>query len=315
MRLLLVCVCVITAVAGLHAQSRVHFDHGSSARIPLDIDNNIIRMKMRINGSRPLLLIFDTGASVTGVHPRIINELGLKTGKALEGDATGGRIHGNLVVDKVKLGVDGVMAADQSIVSVPFETPPGFDFDGVIGYDFIKEFVVEIDYPNKTMTLHDPAKFVYRGRGTILPLELRNRRTPKLTAEFSFGRSSRVTARLELDTGADGAFVLNTPFVERHRILKTQKNTTASQGRGAGGIEQRLTGRAGRVIFGGYAFKNVPIAFAQTEVGTRADTKIDGVVGGEVLRRFTVIIDYSRSRMILTPNKSLHEPIELEDSE
>jgi hypothetical protein len=314
-RLLVVCAVSIIAVAGVHAQSRVHFDHGSSARIPLDIDNNMIRMKMRINGSRPLMLIFDTGASVTGVHPRIIKELGLKTGEALEGDGTGGRIHANLVVDKVALGVEGVTAADQLIVSLPFETPPGFDFDGVIGYDFIKAFVVEIDYPNKTMMLFDPAKFVYRGRGTIVPLDLSNRRTPQLNALFTFGRSSSVIARLGLDTGADGAFLLNTPFVEKRRILETQKKAEARSAHGAGGIQQRLSGRASRVVIGGYTFSDVPIAFAQEKVGAGADTKEDGVVGGEVLRRFRVFIDYSRSRMILEPNKSLKEPIEVEDGE
>ncbi len=42
----------------------VRFDSGDSAlQIPLDIDNNIIRMQVRVNDSKPLKFIFDTGAS------------------------------------------------------------------------------------------------------------------------------------------------------------------------------------------------------------------------------------------------------------
>jgi hypothetical protein len=296
------------------AQSPIKFANGHSARIPLDIDNNLIRMKVRVNNSRPLTLIFDTGATVNALHPKVISELGLKTGEAVEGTGTGGRIHGNLA-GKATISVDGVVVPDQLIVSLPFEAPSGFEFDGVIGYDFIKAFVVEIDYPNKIMTLYDPASYVYRGRGSVVPLDLKNRRTPQLKGTFIFGKKPPVVARLGLDTGEDSAFSLNTPFVERQRLLETQKNTDASFSRGAGGIQQRAVAKAQRVSIGIYSFKNVPVAFAQEKVGAGADTKEDGIIGGEVLRRFRVIIDYSRNRMILEPNKSLNEPIEIDDSE
>lgn len=309
-----VTIFIALAAASVGAQSTARFASGHSARIPLDIDNNLIRMKVRINNSRPLTLIFDTGASVNALHPKIISELGLKPGEALEGNGTGGRIHANLA-GKATISVQGVVVPDQLIVSMPFEAPPGFEFDGVIGYDFIKAFIIELDYPNKVMTLHDPATYVYRGRGSIVPLDLKNRRTPQLKGTFTFGGKAPVAARLGLDTGEDSAFSLNTPFVEKQRILDTQQKTGASFARGAGGIQQRVVGKARRVSIGVYSFKDVPIAFAQEKVGSGADTNEDGIIGGEILRRFRVIIDYSRNRMILEPNKSLKEPIEIDESE
>ena len=38
-------------------------------KIPLEIDNNIILMQVRVNGSRPLKFIFDTGASHSVLLP------------------------------------------------------------------------------------------------------------------------------------------------------------------------------------------------------------------------------------------------------
>lgn len=38
--------------------------------------------------------------------------------------------------------------------------------------------------------------------------------------------------------------------------------------------------------------------------GSGASEETDGLVGGEVLHRFKLILDYSRKRMILEPNDS-----------
>jgi hypothetical protein len=51
-----------TAPKAQGAGSTVRFDSGHSALgIPLDIDNNIIRMEVSVNHSKPLKFIFDTG--------------------------------------------------------------------------------------------------------------------------------------------------------------------------------------------------------------------------------------------------------------
>lgn len=58
----------------------VRFESGRSAlKIPLDIDNSIIRVEVRVNGSRPLKFIFDTGASASAIGSDRAAELGLKT--------------------------------------------------------------------------------------------------------------------------------------------------------------------------------------------------------------------------------------------
>jgi predicted aspartyl protease len=61
-------------------------------QIPLDIDNNIIRMQVRVNDSKPLKFIFDTGASHSGISSQRAAELGLKPQGEAHGNATGGKI-------------------------------------------------------------------------------------------------------------------------------------------------------------------------------------------------------------------------------
>src|SRR5690242_9465628 len=98
----------------------VRFDSGDSAlKIPLDIDNNIIRMRVRVNDSKPLLFIFDTGASASAINSQRAAELGLKAQGQVHGNATGGRIRGSFIKG-VRLGVQGAEVSDQLIASFPF---------------------------------------------------------------------------------------------------------------------------------------------------------------------------------------------------
>jgi hypothetical protein len=218
--------CAAAASAQRAVVPKATFAGGTrSTRIPLDIDNNIIRMKVRVNGSRPLTMIFDTGATVSAIDEHFVKELDLKTTTdRLKGIGTGGNFTGTYIKG-VTLAVDGAELDGQPLAAFKMNTPPGFEFDGVIGYDLISKFVIEIDYAGKTMTLRDPASYVYRGTGQIIPLDLRGRKTPLIRTSFSATRRIPLVANLELDTGADNAFLLNSPFVRKHRLARLFRET------------------------------------------------------------------------------------------
>ena len=70
-------------------------------------------------------------------------------------------------------------------LAVPFpmlSSGLGQNVDGIIGGQFIKEFVVELDYQARIMSLHDRGKFTYSGKGTTLPLEFDSDYHPLLKA-------------------------------------------------------------------------------------------------------------------------------------
>ena len=304
------------ATAGLAAAqgkpvSKGVFANGKhSVTIPLDIDNNIIRIKVRVNGLRELTMIFDTGASHNGIDEHFVKELGLKTtSDKLKGKGTGGNFSGTYVKSST-LSVDGVEVTNQPLAAYKINSPPGFDFDGILGYDFIAPFVVEIDYQKKTMKLSDPSAYVYRGKGEIIPLNLAGRRTPLVRTIITVTKRSPFLANLELDSGADNAFLLNSPIVRRQGLPGIFKDAIKSTAHGAGGEQSRVIVRVGSAKFGRITIKNPPVALSLDKMGSGAATDNDGIIGGEVLRRFTVIIDYSRRRMILERNSDFDQPYE-----
>src|SRR6266516_5263087 len=150
----------------------VQFTSGNSAvKIPLEIDNNIILMRVRVNNSKPLKFIFDTGASASIISSQRAAELGLKAEGEAHGNATGGKFQGSYMTG-ISLSVPGAEVSNQLIAWFPFPAIPDFEFDGVIGYDFINQFVVEIDYQNKIMNLYNPRTYTYSGKGAVIPISL-----------------------------------------------------------------------------------------------------------------------------------------------
>lgn len=290
------------------AVGALRFAAGSSAlKIPLEIDNNLILLRVSVNNSKPLRFIFDTGASHTIIDAKRASELGLKTQGVARGTASGGPIQG-AYIKGVSVSVQGAAVSNQVIGSIPLPVIPGFEFDGVIGYGFIKEFVVEIDYLSKTMNLYDRRHFAYSGKGEVIPLSIAGGVPFALTKIILHGRVASIEAKLEIDTGSDGTFVINTPFVEKHKLLKVIPETTAHRGRGAGGEQDRRVGRIKALQLGRFVINDPPVALALDTAGSRTSKDHDGVIGGEVFRRFKLILDYSRKRMILEPNASFGEP-------
>src|SRR5439155_1582628 len=86
-------------------------------------------------------------------------------------------------------------------------------------------------------------------------------------------------------------------------LVEAIQNTTQDSRNGAGGNSQVITGRANAVKLGSFTLKNVPIQLSLDTEGAGASEENDGLIGGEIFRRFKVTLDYSRKRMILEPTK------------
>jgi predicted aspartyl protease len=286
------------------------FVSGNSAlRIPLEIDNNIILLRVRVNNSEPLKFIFDTGASVSVISPALATKLGLKTEGQVRGTATGGSIEASLIKG-VKLSVTGAEVSNQLIAAISLGAIPCFEFDGIIGYDFINQFVVEIDYANSVMNLYDPKSYSYSGKGEVIPISLADR-TPLTDAKIVLEGSESAVAKLEVDTGGDGTFVINSPFVERHKLVAAIPKTVDGSGVGAGGEQKLLVGRVKAVHLGRLVIENPTIGLARDTEGEGASDDNHGIIGGEIFRRFKLTLNYSRKQMILEPNKGFRDPYEI----
>jgi len=283
--------------------------------IPFELAPRHIIVKVRVNDSRPLSFVLDTGANAAIVRMATAQQLGLSLqGSVNTGGAGGGTQVGQRVRDATwsLVGLEGF--AQPVRLALPLPALPsrlGRDIDGIIGGEFIKEFVLELDYQARTIVLHDRRRFRYAGPGQTLPLEITSNGHPVVKAAVTPLDGKPIEHRFLLDTGSGGALVLHSPFVREHDLLGSQVRTIRAIGMaGAGG---RTVGRIGRVEtlrIGSFTIARPLTLFSEDTAGAFADRSAAGNIGAQITNRFRMFLDYAGRRIILEPSPALDEPFD-----
>jgi hypothetical protein len=291
------------------------FTSGTSALgIPFQLSSNFVLVQLRVNNSRPLWFLFST-ASTSVIDPRIAKELGLLVQGKEKSTATGSSIEAGLT-SGVSLMLPGVTTFNQTVAVLPLEfisSVMGQPVAGLIGYDFISQFVIEVDYAKRKMNVYAPTAYRYSGSGDVLPIKFIDQ-SPFIAVKITMQGREAVEGTIELATESSGVLVVQRSFAEAHQLLKSVKGfRLGNVGGSEESMSRTLQGRVRNIQVGRSSINNPIVSFSQAEAGKDA-TDGDGQIGGEALRRFRLILDYSRQRIILEPNKHLAEPVEADMS-
>ena len=283
------------------------------AQIPFELNGNQIFLRVRVNGSEPLWFGLDTGASGTVINTATAEALGLRMEGSGRTTGAGGQVQSS-TVRGVRLDIGGARLERldaMTLALTSIEDAMGHKMDGILGSEFFRRYVVELDYERLLVSLYEPAGFEYRGGGESLPLtfELNH---PYVRARIAVAGRAPVEGKFVLDTGSNFPLILLDSFVKEKRLGESLTKTLKVTGRGVGGEVSMPVGRAGRLLLGGYALENPVTSFPQT--GWFAREGAAGNIGGAILRRFKVTFDYSRGRLFLEPNERFDAPFEYDMS-
>lgn len=287
-------------------------NHGERVKFPFELLANAIFIPAVVNGKGPYLFALDTGSMNSVVASEVSSELGLVTGRQFYASGAGSDSNVAARVETLEFVLpQGVERTTKqgAIVSMAGLWPLiGRRFYGDIGYDIIAPFVVEIDYGSAVITLHDPATYHYAGRGTTLPFRLLGGSDPQVDGFLKVAGQSAIPVRFTIDTGAGGTIV-SSPLVNKYNLLAAVGKTVATQDEGIGGAEPtEVAARLLALQIGPYVVERPVVALSRDTAGSLADEAISVNLGGNILRRFTVIIDYVRKQLTLEPNAHLGEP-------
>lgn len=274
--------------------------------IPLEISSDgHIFLHVRVNDSDPLLFGLDSGFEQSAITTKQAKALNLK----LYGEAqvTGGGentedfsftkdVSFDLSGVKFKLKEIGVLALD-------FPSPvPDETISGILGYDFISRFIVELDFANKVINLYNPRSYRYRGRGNILSVKMLDN-NPSIQATVTLPGLAPVTGMFVIDTGAGNDIFFHSPFVKKHKLLASKQATTEAKTLGIGGTSKIRIGRATSIRLGRTIINKPSVHFSLAAKGDSATTYSAGHVGNGIFRQFKLVIfDQTRRRLILEPN-------------
>lgn len=294
------------------SKSDFKFSEGNAALgIPMELNANHIYVKAQVNHGEWLWFIFDTGAGVTVMDRSRAESLGLPLEGKLQGRGAGEGTVDVSLIPKATFTLPGVELIDQTIMAMalgmvsPYE---GRAVDGILGYDLISRFVVRIDYAAGRIDLLEPKSFSYSGSGQRLSLVMEEGH-PHVSAELLVG-GKRVRGHFLIDTGARTALHLSRPFCEENQLADAVPTIAGGFSAGVGGETKQRIGRVAELKLGDLVLKDVVTGFSEDQKGAGASRDESGIIGGDALRQFTVIFDYSRNEMILEPNAAFGQPFE-----
>jgi hypothetical protein len=293
------------------AVARFVAGQGSSV-VPFDLVDNLILVRASVNESGPLWFIFDTGASHTVIDGKQAAALRLRSRGRIVGEGSAGTAAAaRLEPARLRLGGVEVTGLTTYALALDFLAPPlGRPISGVVGNDVIGRFVVEIDYGARTLNFVEQRGYVYAGRGAPVPVTIEGDGNVFARAEVSFVNRPHLTGKFEIDTGSTGTVSVNAPFVRRHRLERAVGDSRVTRMGGVGGTAEALLARALAVRLGGYELRAPVVRLSRATRGSLAATQADGIIGGEIFRRFSLTVDLARRRIYLEPGAEFTEPFE-----
>jgi predicted aspartyl protease len=136
-----------------------NFAIGAKTEVPFRLANPakpLILVDVHINSRGPFQFAIDTGTSTSAITPELAKELELQTSEIPPITGGGGQIPASAAtVESFQLG--GAKIDNVTVVVANFFTMLsaviGAKFDGIVGYNFLRNYKVVIDYLGETLTL------------------------------------------------------------------------------------------------------------------------------------------------------------------
>ncbi|MBA6157005.1 aspartyl protease family protein [Tenacibaculum sp. S7007] len=284
--------------------------------ISFKLINNLIVIPLEINGHK-LSFILDTGVNKTILFNLTKNDsIGLNNVKKvfIRGLGDGEPIEA-LLSKKNRFRVKNIFSQNQDLYVIlrdafNLSAKMGTTIHGIIGYDLLKDVIVRINYSSKRIVFYNPQKYkASKCRKCVtLPLQFyRNKPYIDVKARIDTVNSIETPVKLLIDTGGSDAMWL---FEDTKEVIKTPiKHFKDILGEGISGTIYGNRSKIPNVSLGNYIIEEPTVSFldSTSTFNARKFKERNGSIGGNILKRFKVLIDYPNKKITLKKNASLKE--------
>lgn len=256
-----------------------------------------IYIKGQLNGSAELNFMFDSGSDQV-----VLSASGLKKVKEISFQETslsrtlGGtqetkRSQGN------KLSIGSLEWENLDLAYIE-----NADADGIIGYNVFDGHILEINYDQQLMVVHDtlPAALA---RYQSFTLDFNGGTLPFVKAKLFTGKKY-VEGLFEIDLGSNGSLWVSNDFATKHQLYNEMQVLGETTIRGADGNKvknEHLMLPA--MYFGEMVLKDIPIDMEKP--GSQNSLQWC-ILGTDVLKRFNTVFDFRQDKLYLSPSGAFH---------
>lgn len=283
-------------------------------RVKFELINNLIVLPISVNNKK-LSFILDTGVSKTILfNPIAKDSIYLKSVEKINLQGLGGGNPIEALISKGnKFKLKNIVSFNETIYVVvrdffDLSGKMGTTIHGIIGYNLISKFVLKINYKKKYIDFFDPDNFKQKKcrKCETLPLEL-FRRKPyvNLKVQLDTIGEKLTDVKLLIDSGGSDALWLFEHT--KPNIVTPKKHFNDILGEGLSGTIFGNRSRISKIRIGSFEIKEPTVSFLDTvsTKNARVFEKRNGSLGANILKRFTVWLNYSNNEIILKKTGSL----------
>lgn len=322
MKLILACSFLWLPLLGFSQFSASELLKGkTSVTIPFEFQNNFIILDVVFNDILPLKFIFDTGAEHTILTKReFADALNVDYSKRFNiiGVDRQDELYAN-IANNINLRFNDIAFDRQNILVLEedylgFEKYAGTAIHGIIGGQLFRQFIIRIDYKNKTLTLQNFNEFkAPTKKYQSLPLQIFKNK-PYITVSAKLDKDHTIPLKLLIDTGAGLTLLLHE---DTNEAIELPTNVIPGNlGSGLGGLLSGYLGRVDQLRIEELYFNNLLTYFQKVDGNYNIEhlNERNGILGNVLLSRFYIILDYVRGTIYLKPIKKYNKALQFDKS-
>ncbi len=288
-------------------------DRTDEVQVSFQLINNLIVIPVEVN-KKKLSFILDTGVNKTILF-NLSQQDSLRLNNIEKIDLKGlgsGESVAALLSKNNQLKLETLFSSHEFIYVIledkfDLSSKMGTTINGIIGYNLLKNFIVEINYKRKRLTFYNTKTYRYKKcrKCQTFPLQF-YRKKPFIDVQIQLDTigMKRTPLKMLIDSGGSDALWL---FEYTKQNIKTPKRYFKDiLGDGLSGTVYGNRSRVPEIWIGKFSMKNPTVSFLDTlsTVNARNFKQRNGSIGGNILKRFKVWIDYPNKKITLKKNGS-----------
>ena len=281
--------------------------------VRFNLINNLIVIPLEVNGKQ-LSFILDTGVNKTILFSLSENDsLGLRDVKKISLQGLGkGKPLEALISTNNTLKIKDFVGENQEIYVIlkdrfDVSGKMGVTVHGIIGYQLFKDAIVHINYLTKRVYFYNPQFYTYDKcrKCQTFPLQF-YRNKPYIDAKIQLDTvgNTQTDVKLLIDSGGSESIWL---FENSKKEIQTPiKHFKGVLGEGISGTIYGKKSRIKQISIGTFKIKEPTVSFldSTSTFYARRFRERNGSIGGNILKRFKIWVDYKNKTITLKKSGS-----------
>jgi len=284
------------------------FVSGQIATIPFQLlDNSLVFIKIGVNNCDSLKFYFDTGAATTLIDETSAQRIGLKPDYEQQIQGAGGNrtykmalsqsvvIDNDIRLDSINMVIDDLSRLKSTL---------GQNFDGIIGYDILKNYITNINFDTHTLKLYAFGSKTADSNEYIQHFNFKNGiPIPQFPVTITLQNGKCYSDTVLFDSGAALSLLINTPYKEQNDLLNQLGKTIETQNNNLSKTSTQIETLISSIQIGKFKLGENVIGLASDTIGVSAMKDYLGILGNKVIHQFNFTTDYSEMKLYLQPNQ------------